>query len=300
MIKLYEWVLSLQKVIDEMPGHKRLNVQLYNFHFSELVSQFLFKAWIQQLSLENPDVFIKGLYGVAHPNIQDFKMIGLLDLIKPVTEITIKPERNIRSYNFTASLAHRHSQPESRASFNIAGLFSKCCAGDVEKVNTIMVALNEAFMNVREWAYEYTNLPPEKQSWWISGIVDDVKKELSIMMYDCGYSLPRHFRKNILEDRKSFREKLNISHDARDCDLIDAAFKIGQPEVRDDLQRGRTYGLEQMRDMPKSFQTGKFIVRSGHGGYRMSCKDGKELSGIGIQEAKFKIPGSLFCWVIQE
>lgn len=150
------------------------------------------------------------------------------------------------------------------------------------------IALSEAMTNVAQHAYrgiENDNIViPD--AWWLSGLYNQKKNELTVIFYDQGITIPKSLPQSKFWAK--IMSHINLTGDEiNDSKSIDYAFKIGQTRTNKP-HRGR--GIAQLLEPIKKCKSGHLKIISRKGFY-LKYKDkkselknyGKELGGTLIE-----------------
>ncbi len=139
----------------------------------------------------------------------------------------------------------------------------------VDKVGSIMKgnathalygAVIEAVANVTEHAYPPEAHTPTSEAIWLStACYDKIKGQVMIFVYDRGVGMPTTLRKR--NWMQTTLARLGISTDAKDIDLLKAAFEPGRSR-HNSPERGR--GLGQMRQAIEETENAQLRIISGH------------------------------------
>jgi len=303
---LHQSIRTLESEINLNPHIRVFSLNLTKVIFNDLHCQVLLKAWVQDLAIRHPYLKFFGSYGVNHPNLFTFQEIGLLSLLpmelkgnKTVEEAFDQKQRLV---SFSASEGQRVPSLVPFAAFSVVKLLDAPYSTSIIKKNHLMVAINEALLNVKQWAYNSISVENDQQQWWLVASLNSYNDKLQVIVYDLGFSLVSQFKKQHVNKSSLLRSQLKVNLKSPDCDLIHAALLMGEDKYRGNIVKsGRRRGLKQMKELPKYFKEGNFVIRSGSGACALKNSTVNNLLDNTIMKYSLTtyIPGTMVSWEIQ-
>ncbi|OUD10008.1 hypothetical protein BVC71_00350 [Marivivens niveibacter] len=159
-------------------------------------------------------------------------------------------------------------------------------------------ALSEAMINVVKHAYpadhKFTYRPINK--WWVTASADVDKRELTVVFYDQGVTIPITFPRRKISDRtRDFINKLLTSRGKFDFEN-DGTYLAGA------MQKGSTQTDEEHRGLGLA-EMKELIDICGHGSLRVFSRGGEYRYDAGSQivsrSRRLSIGGTLFEWTLR-
>ena len=158
-------------------------------------------------------------------------------------------------------------------------------------------ALSEAMINVSKHAYPDDHVFRHRHigKWWVTASVDRVRRELTIVIYDQGATIPITFpKKDFSQSVRDFFESVLTTEPefdyANDGSYIEGAMKPGRSQTN---QKFRGLGLPEMKDL---------IDICGQGSLRIFSRGGECYYAFGQRlqrrSRRYSIGGTLIEWTL--
>lgn len=164
----------------------------------------------------------------------------------------------------------------------------------IDKWTFLASGLDEAITNVFHHAYpEEWERRSKKEAWYLTGSYNETTKELKVIFYDQGISIPKtlptsKWSENIYSLAAATTKTGEEYHDAK---LLKAAVEYGRTRT-EELDRGK--GLGDLLVFIKKRQSGKLSILSGKGQYSFTVKEGVEKTETFRSE--YPMEGTLIVW----
>ena len=169
----------------------------------------------------------------------------------------------------------------------------KIIGDSIDKWTFLSCGLSEAITNVTHHAYPETEGYSEKDRYWyLSGSFNREDKELKVVFYDQGISIPKTLPESKLWERLlSSLSKMALADRMKDEVMLKAAVELERTSTNDS-DRGK--GLQDLLEFIKQRNNGYLSILSSRGLYKYSQE-----SGYGKDKTfRFKEPvnGTLIIW----
>lgn len=180
---------------------------------------------------------------------------------------------------------------------------------NIPAYNLVSAALTEAMLNAVQHAYEdpedLAYPSSDSHRWWVAGYRDPRSKEVALMFYDQGVTIPASLPKNWREAARSVLARagnvVSISDNSTDGEMIAAGMEVGRSSTK---KRNRGWGLSEMRTLvggpPPSRMPTTAVPKLGAGSMRILSRRGDYLYSSESGEAYRTLPdpftGTLIIW----
>ena len=290
---------QVAKYIAEMRGHVesrgrvRLTVNFNAIRQVDAAAALMLTAEIHIWSLSRPWAKLCSQDDKWHPEIRG--MLADMGLF-PFLGVSMQTSR---SAGRAGSVSYVQFISDTRVYMRIFENFQRDIEekmGEGEELGEYVMSLfysglQEAVLNVRHHAYAKNEQHPQ---WWVSASFDHESRNLKILCYDRGLTIPQTLR---TEEEKRLRVlTLGLSAATSDSALIKAA--LHSRTSTNQLDRGK--GLPEMADIiNRSKYDGELSVYSGNGMARYEKKSGDSPGSYSEMRLEAPIRGTLIEWRIR-
>jgi hypothetical protein len=282
-----EFIRDLRRLVLKQKRSIRLVFNAQVIHPSSLL---LLLAEIHRCRLVHGQSKLTGTYPDKGSDLEkQLHSMGFFELLGVKSQLKKAPKRFPVDYVKFIS--------DTRPPKDLSKKFRKAIFGEeIEldlKIRRQMVrAIGEAMINVGQHAYPKNSHRehPSKGRWWLSGHVNKIDAQLTIMFCDLGVgipvTLPKRYPMEIILNYLSILPGIRPN----DGQMIRAGMEIGRSQT---LKINRGKGLNDLRRIIDDAGEGELHIFSGRGCYRYSPGKVDE-----VENLKRTVGGTLIKWTI--